>query len=662
MDNWKFSKGDDAGSGLHAAPRSLSLTLRPDTSDTLRERDWDHAIEAVIRQDYLNAEAETLPRRDVPERVANSIRLIATFNSIPQTPVPALPPIARSLSLQSTISDAEQECFDFFLQRSVLKLPGLNIPKFWRSTLLQASTTERPVLHAVLALGSLHQQGAGQDLRGHEGPKLETFMLRQYALALRELGYRQRHDVTDLTARKKPSPKELSVTVITAVVFVYFEFLREHYTDGCKHLQFILQLLNECGNDFGIPPCGPNYMQMSSKLLRDDWILEPILRLYIQANMLGQTAVPLPKAFQAAAVAPLPSLFTSLQHARWYLDLLTATILHLQYELRGRHLSTLGYVAEATSSNVDILHTATIVQSQLHVWKTTFAATMTAISDRATQRDHFRYISYGGAHRLAVIMIDVLLRSIPSDHPPTSSSTSPNFHFLIKDHSIPSSIEDLYDTHHHLFHQNLLTAITQYTVSSSPTSRRAIIGIVATDRKHAEPTIDQGWLYHLFFTAIKCRVHRIRQHALRLMRTTWHKEGIWDTGICVRVVEECLRLEEGDIFHQGGVCDCAFELMQPPPEPRGNDRELDLVTTPTYRRLEDLRVCLPSSPDAGSELDSMGTPLAIEYVKRDVLGRRVWERREFVRVKGMSRGDEKENTGRWQGRWVRIARRELDRA
>jgi hypothetical protein len=574
--------------------------------------------------------------------------------------VPTLPPIARSLSLQSSISDAEQECFDFFLQRSVLKLPGLNIPKFWRSTLLQASTTERPVLHAVLALGSLHQQGAGQDLRGHEGPKLETFMLRQYALALRELGDRRRRDATDLTTRKKPGPRELSVTVITAVVFVYFEFLREHYTDGYKHLQFILQLLNECGNDFGIPPCGPNYMQMSSKLLRDDWILEPILRLYIQANMLGQIAGPLPKAFQDAAFAPLPSLFTSLQHARWYLDLLTATTLHLQYEHRRRHEHTLGYMAKATPSNANILHTATIVQSQLQVWKTTFAATMTAISDRATQRDHFRYISYGGAQRLAVMMVDVLLRSIPTDPVPTSSSISPDSHSSTTERVVPLSIEELYDAHTHLFHQNLLTAISQYTVSSSPTSRRAIIGIVATDRKHTEPTIDQGWLYHLFFTAIKCRVHRIRQHALRLMRTTWHKEGIWDTGICVKVVEECLRLEEGEIFHQVGVCDCAFELMQPPPEPTGVDRELDLVTIPTHRRLEELRVCLPSSPDTGSELDPQGTPLAIEFVRRDVLGKRMWERREFVKVKGMMRADEKENTGRWQGRWVRIARREIE--
>ena len=611
--------------------------------------------------------------------------LALSSNAIPETPVPALP-IAKSLSLLPWMKESEQACFDFFLQHSCIKLPGLNIPRFWRSTLLQASTTEPPVMHAVLALGSLHQRDAGHALRGYEGDQVEVFMLRQYSLALRGL----RRVAVPRTGDRSPKMGQgtvdwiqLSPTLITAVIFVYFEFIREQYRNGCAHLHFVLQLLNELGDKFTISPNGPHAPQKKDGLA-DDWILEPILRLYIQVNQLGQLKVALPVALQHAALDPLPSIFTSLQHARWYLDLLVASILHLQF-LQRHSLGQSGSDASespptTTPEATRITHTAIIIESQLSVWHTSFSATMTAIARRATQRDHFRYASSLIFQRMAVIMVDVVLARASLKTTTPSMATSPSLSSLnTTNHSTPSFsnaasskcskaisssripliyAEEVYDKHTHLFLQNLQSGIHQYSVSHNPITRAQVIGSVLSELSKNEPTIDQGWLYHLFFTAIKCRVHRIRQHALRLMRTTSHKEGIWDAAITVRIAKEVVRLEEGDFFHpEGEECVCDFGLTDAPPStvssPTGVQKGPDLITLPASRRLNDLKISLPSIPDAGSgEMEdgaAAGTPLAIEFTRRSVTGHVVWTRREFVRRQHLEHDGA--GSGRWQGRW-----------
>lgn len=58
------------------------------------------------------------------------------------------------------------------------------------------------------------------------------------------------------------------------------------------------------------------------------------------------------------------------------------------------------------------------------------------------------------------------------------------------------------------------------------------------------PTIDMGWIPPLYYTALKCRIPRVRAHAIRLLRSVPHKEGVWDSTLAADVSERVKQLKE----------------------------------------------------------------------------------------------------------------------
>ena len=123
--------------------------------------------------------------------------------------------------------------------RTAVKLPGSFVSRFWDTLLFQASSEEPAVLHAVLALSSVHKNGAfkangqiepdnGSDEQGH-------ITLKHYVKAISHL---QPHFSTKDRA-------SFRVALITCVTFVYLELLRGHFGTAQTHLHNGLKILRE---------------------------------------------------------------------------------------------------------------------------------------------------------------------------------------------------------------------------------------------------------------------------------------------------------------------------------------------------------------------------------------------------------------------------------
>ncbi|KAJ8110135.1 hypothetical protein ONZ43_g5953 [Nemania bipapillata] len=67
-------------------------------------------------------------------------------------------------------------------------------------------------------------------------------------------------------------------------------------------------------------------------------------------------------------------------------------------------------------------------------------------------------------------------------------------------------------------------------------------------RKISHSVGDKGWIPLLYFIAVKCRVHRVRLQAIKLLSQTAHKEGIWDSKLALILAKEVMRIEEGDYY------------------------------------------------------------------------------------------------------------------
>ncbi|KAJ4320137.1 hypothetical protein N0V84_006024 [Fusarium piperis] len=102
--------------------------------------------------------------------------------------------------------------------------------------------------------------------------------------------------------------------------------------------------------------------------------------------------------------------------------------------------------------------------------------------------------------------------------------------------------------------------------------------------------IDIGWIAPLYFTAVKCRVHRIRLQAIKLLPCSGHREGIWDSNIAACVARKVMEMEEGD-FYQGLDLqdDFAVETL---PQPQ----DLALPLLPESRRLNEVELELSGAP------------------------------------------------------------------
>ncbi|KAI8633593.1 hypothetical protein F5Y19DRAFT_246207 [Xylariaceae sp. FL1651] len=89
------------------------------------------------------------------------------------------------------MSPEQESYFRWFRYRTYTKLPLPFISPFWHTLVFQACAVEPAVLHAVMALGSAHQQ---ESLEGSNARRYcmtldarQKFMLREYTEAIRSL-------------------------------------------------------------------------------------------------------------------------------------------------------------------------------------------------------------------------------------------------------------------------------------------------------------------------------------------------------------------------------------------------------------------------------------------------------------------------------------------
>ena len=106
--------------------------------------------------------------------------------------------------------------------------------------------------------------------------------------------------------------------------------------------------------------------------------------------------------------------------------------------------------------------------------------------------------------------------------------------------------------------------------------------------------IDMGWIPPLYYAVLKCRIHRVRLHAVRLLEASSHREGISDAKVAACVARKIIELEERDL--DIGKGEDEFDLFKAPgiEELDWNFVGRDLKGV---RGVCDLKVTLPDGPE-----------------------------------------------------------------
>lgn len=439
-------------------------------------------------------------------------------------------------------------CLKWFESRTSRKLPGIFESSFWNTLVFQAIVAEPAVLHATLALTSSHQE----EIHSQKSPvskegipnDREQFMLRQYSKAI---GHLQKH----FSVQKLSSVR---VVLVTCILFINLEFLCGHYKSGLAHLHNGLNLLDILHSRRSVGNISFSN-QIGCCETVDDWLADPFQRLHVQAALFGQcshiwhTVV----GIEQSGI-PLPT-FKSLNQARWYLERMLIEIVQLRARSR-----PMAQTQNPPGSHV-LLEQQHYIKLRLRNWLASY------MKIERSAGNPYAYHILRMYHTMAEIMVDISFESSASK----SSIQSHTGNFL----SIIAKSVQLWDK-----------------ICSNP----GIHISPEVDEEMSNTITDMGWIPPLYFTATNCRSHRIRLHAIRLIESMPHREGIWDSTLAASISREVMNLEEGNFYQNDRKIDDFLVTIAPVEHDSLQD------CPPETSWVYDLQIMLPENSMGGAEL------------------------------------------------------------
>ena len=462
-----------------------------------------------------------------------------TFAGNHISPRPPAPDSANALGTE------DKGYFEWFRCRTATKLPGSFASRFWDTLLLQASLDEPAVLHAVLALSSTHKRGAlyvdGQSRTDNSTFEQEKITIRHYITAISHL-------LPHFSTRNRAS---FRVALITCVAFICLEFLRGHFQTAQIHLQSGLKILAEIdmlsiGNN-GIVCAKP------CLALTDDWIVEAFSRLHLQMELFQHTHQHQFLLLQAAGPEKPVPVFRTVNDAWLQMGRLLNKVFHLTYQVRQQ----VACERDSSQKFLLLLEDQQLIRKELSHWLVLYETFKRTLRGHRSPEEGRLYNLLYPYHTMASIMVDTCLQ--PNDELAFDFHTD-QFVLLIKQLA-------------------KLWIMVPATASIQPLPGDMSRSIV-----------DMGWIPVLYYAAVKCRVHRLRLQAIRLLESTSHREGIWDAKTAACVARKVMEMEERDFYRDLDTADDFSLLSTPCP------KELSLLTIPNSYRIRDVEVVLSGDP------------------------------------------------------------------
>ncbi|PVI01025.1 hypothetical protein DM02DRAFT_671591 [Periconia macrospinosa] len=458
---------------------------------------------------------------------------------VEQPPRKALPvkipiPKARSITLIGAASPEEKLYFEFYKSRTANKLPPAFGTDFHKSVVLRASSSEPAVLHALLALSASHQRKELNILdgnRSHLPDEHEKFMLQQYGKAIQHL-----KDLPDENTRS------LRTTLTACLVFIYIEYLRGDHTTAIKHLKCGLRLICEVKQDQSLRPKLPaKEVKTKARFHKalDDALISAFNRQHIVANYASRYD---PERARLPSDLPTPSMdntFLSIDEAVHYLK---ESFLYVENGVRELQNPLMSY---SRTHRTMFEEDRPVLQGHLDFWINMYTNSLREAEERGDKDQVRAYKTLRPYQSLVAIIVAT---------------------------SLSAHTQMVFDEHTTTFLE-LVTQSIDLMESGGPCNKtlKRLYKFGWTDSKSIDGV---GWIQPIYFTALKCRNHRIRHCAIKLLQLQ-SVEGTLEPRFA-RVAEEVVRLEEGDYFagitHEakvGAMLEChKVQEQSPLPESR----------------------------------------------------------------------------------------------
>ncbi|KAG0651866.1 Aspercryptin biosynthesis cluster N [Hyphodiscus hymeniophilus] len=416
--------------------------------------------------------------------------LISTRNS------PNTPDLIQRISTHIPGNTEEKRGFHYFLKNTAAELSGYYDSSFWQNLILAASAQEPSLRHAVIAIGALHEDFSQTRLMlsSSSSDKHDTdFALKQYAKAMSAL------------RRSLSSGKQEPLTALmSCILFVCFDSLRGWAESAMVHLQSGLRILRDMRK-----------LSSENHIIEDN-IAPLFLRLSIQSIIYVDTRSALDRRAFAGELMNVSSEeiiisenFESLEEARNAINQAADGLFRIFYMWDGE--LPLGQQPHESLALFDKYTT------QLNLWNLTFERFMVSKGKSLTNREVRGAALLKIHHTTAKIMASV--RPAMNDMRPMADVVNLAERFM-------EYVDDF-----------------QIIINLS----RSMMAAAEEDAKNGKPPLtfssDLGLIGPLYYTCVKCTVPSIRTAAMELVLRCPRREGMWNSILVAKMIEEYWEIE-----------------------------------------------------------------------------------------------------------------------
>ncbi|KAL3462739.1 hypothetical protein BJX64DRAFT_299316 [Aspergillus heterothallicus] len=440
------------------------------------------------------------------------------------------PPLIRSPG-SSHGNVQESRAFQYFYERTVPSLSGYYGSEFWNRFVLQVSQHEKSVWHALIALGSLHENfendrrvpGLWFSRKGHD-----DFAVREYVLAIRALLGARRLNGTGTQGNEESLARvklTVDVYLISCILFTCFEILSSHYDSAINHVRAGIKIISETHYDRASGAfCHPHLSPSTVTALEMDTLRKMLIQLQDQVLTLVSYSLHNSSSDGPTADIPIPNEFHSVAEARdvfeYYQTKAARQFHNAAPAFISRDRDPRGPTDTETTYPVLIEAYSTIL-SKFH-----------NMLDRLSQRSN-PPLSAREQIGIKIIHIHAIMQRIRLEHAKLGVFAD----------------QLSWDRFSHLFDQivTLAADVVDSTqgfqcLSLSPSELAALSSQGALKPSF---TMDKGIVGPLFNVATLCRDPIIRRRATHVLRSASRQEGCFNSHISAVVAEQAIAIEEG---------------------------------------------------------------------------------------------------------------------
>lgn len=431
----------------------------------------------------------------------------------------------KALQVSPTLgmTSDESQGWDFFRTKTVREIRGCFQSNLWEHLILQISHQEPAILHASIALGSMHRKfkesGVSTAVLRLNDP-CQVFSLRQYVKAIGSL--RKRLNSTGDSQTR-------DVSLITCLLFICLEMIQGQRLGALTHLQTGLRILSGSEvlkNDKSSEPRRQLVLKHDPDILIDQ-LTEVFARMDYNSTMFGLPSPHLrlvPEQSVGKPFAWVPATFFNIQEARQFLDSLSSAVFRFRGDLLEISTTlvtdpTLDAAAvivwqHATARNLDLSNYPTIlsqhraIQGGLAVWLSALDAYKDRSSSLFCHQDSKAIILLEIQHFYASFLM--------SNCQTTKEMNCDSFNSDFK---------------------RIIDLATSYFKDKSPKD------VMAEPLSHSF-TLEPGVIPSLYLIAMKCRDPIMRRQAILMISHATCQEGMWEGSLIARYVEQIADSEE----------------------------------------------------------------------------------------------------------------------